>query len=338
MVTSADCHVPLIEDCRHIMRMDVSECERHHPRAGVQIFRSEELNTRNIAKTVECLRRQRPLVFPHRTHPDSLQVLNRGAKANGIADGRRPRFEPGWYVCPGRASQRHLADHTAAPHEWRHILKEREFAVECPGAHRPEHLVPREGEEVSIERLHVDRHVGNALRAVDDDDGSGVVRHANDLGRRINRAQAIRDVRKRYQSRSLGQKLLQVLEIEGALVRDVHRLKPGILLLGQELPGYEVGVVIHRGHHDEVTSADITPAPGLGDEVDRLSRIADEDDLTGGSRVDEIGHHMAGRFVLRCCALREIIDAAVDVGVGFAVIAINGGDDVLRFLGTGRAI
>ena len=50
-------------------------------------------------------------------------------------------------------------------------------------------------------------------------------------------------------------------------------------LRGQELPGDEVRVVLHHAEDDQVPLADIAAAPGLGDEVDRLGRVADEDAL-----------------------------------------------------------
>jgi hypothetical protein len=38
-------------------------------------------------------------------------------------------------------------------------------------------------------------------------------------------------------------------------------------------------VVIHLRDDDEVALADVAAAPGLGDEIERLGAVADEDDL-----------------------------------------------------------
>ena len=46
------------------------------------------------------------------------------------------------------------------------------LAVDGADAGRREHLVAGEDEEVAVERLHVDRHVRDRLRAVDDGDGA----------------------------------------------------------------------------------------------------------------------------------------------------------------------
>ena len=80
------------------------------------------------------------------------------------------------------------------------------------------------------------------------------------------------------------------------------------------------------------------PAPRLRDEVDRLGGIAHEDDLARRRGIDEVGHRVPGRLVLRCRSLGEVVDAAMDIGVRLPVIAVEGGDDLLGFLRAGRAI
>ena len=52
-------------------------------------------------------------------------------------------------------------------------------------------------------------------------------------------------------------------------------------------PGDEVGVVLHLGEHDDVAGRQVGPAPGVGDEVDRLGDVLGEDDLRGGRGADE---------------------------------------------------
>ena len=58
-------------------------------------------------------------------------------------------------------------------------------------------------------------------------------------------------------------------------------------LLDEELPRDEVGVVLHLGQDDRVAAGDVAPAPRVGDEVDRLGRVAGEDDLVAVGGVDE---------------------------------------------------
>src|SRR5215204_7478139 len=104
-----------------------------------------------------------------------------------------------------------------------------------------------------------------------------------------------------------------MIEIELAVVGETHALDASIFLFGEKLPWYEVGVMIHRGHDDEIAGLDVAAPPCLRDQVDRLGRIANEDDLACRCRIDEVGHHMPGRLVLRCRSLGEVVDAAMDV-------------------------
>ena len=82
---------------------------------------------------------------------------------------------------------------------------------------------------------------------------------------------------------------LEDVEAEDAVVGDRDELEVAVLLLGEELPRDEVRVVLHLGEHDRVAAADVPAAPRVGDEVDRLGRVAGEDDLVRVRGVDEAG-------------------------------------------------
>ena len=84
-----------------------------------------------------------------------------------------------------------------------------------------------------------------------------------------------------------GQRPLELLEREGAVVVDVDPLQHRALALAQEMPGHDVGVVLHDREHDLVALADMGEAERGGDEVDRLGRRAGEDDLVGRGGVEE---------------------------------------------------
>src|SRR5215213_2172477 len=129
-----------------------------------------------------------------------------------------------------------------------------------------------------------------------------------------------------------------MVEIELAVVGETHALDASIFLFGEKLPWYEVGVMIHRGYDDEIAGLDVAASPGLRHQVDRLSRIPNEDDLARRRGIDEVGHHMPGRLVLRRCSLGEVVDATMDIGVRLAVIPVDGGDDLFWFLGAGRTV
>src|SRR5829696_6119461 len=104
-----------------------------------------------------------------------------------------------------------------------------------------------------------------------------------------------------------------MVEIELAVVGETHALDASIFLFGEKLPWYEVGVMIHRGHDDEIAGLDVAASPGLRHQVDRLSRIPNEDDLARRGGIDEVGHHMPGRLILRLGTLGEVVDPTVKI-------------------------
>ena len=75
-------------------------------------------------------------------------------------------------------------------------------------------------------------------------------------------------------------------------------------------------MVLELAHDDDVAGAEVREPPRVRDEVDRLGRIADENDLAHVWRVHERAHLLAGPFERRRGALREDVDAAMHVRVG----------------------
>ena len=61
-------------------------------------------------------------------------------------------------------------DHFAAAHERGHGFEKARLAIEHAAGGRAAHLVAAEREEIAIQRLHIDRHVRDALRAVHEND------------------------------------------------------------------------------------------------------------------------------------------------------------------------
>ncbi len=119
-----------------------------------------------------------------------------------------------------------------------------------------------------------------------------------------------------------------------AVVGDRDELEVGVRLLGQQLPRDEVGVVLHLGQDDRVAAADVAAAPGVGDQVDRLGRVAREHDLVRIRDADEAGDRRPGRLVGRGRPLADLVDPAVDVGVVLAVVVVDAVDHAASASGT----
>ena len=110
------------------------------------------------------------------------------------------------------------------------------------------------------------------------------------------------------------------------------------LALAVEVPGHDVGVVLHDREHDLVALADSHAAERAGDEVDRLGGVAGEDDLLGAAGIEEAAHGLARLLEALRRRVGEVVQAAVHVGVLEAVGVIHRLDHRARLLRRGAVV
>ena len=172
----------------------------------------------------------------------------------------------------------------------------RNGSIACSSSPRPQSapmplgphiLCAGDRDEVGAERLHVERHVRRGLRGVADEDRALLVRPGGELLDRVDRPERVRDVVRRDDLDPCPARRCasSVGEIELALLgqRDHRELRAGAA--GDVLPRHEVRVMLELGDDDEVAGAEVRHPPRVRDEVDRLGRVADEDDLAHVGRV-----------------------------------------------------
>ncbi len=203
---------------------------------------------------------------------------------------------------------------------------------------RAERLVTGPGVEVGVDLTHVERQLGHRLRAVDEADRAGGPDAPRHLGDRVDRAEHIRHVRERRQlDPSLGQHLVELVERELALLVDLQVAEPGALLLAEDLPGHDVRVVLHVGDEHLVALAHVVATPGVGDQVDRLGRVAGEDGALGVP-AHELGDPLTGRLEQLGRLARQLVHAAMDRRVGVALEAVHCLDHLARALRGGGGV
>ena len=137
------------------------------------------------------------------------------------------------------------------------------------------------GKEVGSQVGHIDRHVRQRLRAVDDQIAAVLVHELAEVLDRVLDAQDVRDLT-HCQDLGLGAHLGQNLlgrELAGLSGVEVDELGAG--RAADLLPRNQVGVVLHDGDDDLVTGLEHCGRKALGDQVERLARVAGEDDLVG---------------------------------------------------------
>ena len=144
------------------------------------------------------------------------------------------------------------------------------------------------GKEVGSQVGHIDRHVRQRLRAVDDQIAAVLVDELAEVLDRVLDAQHVRNLT-HGQDLGFGAHLGQNLiggELTGLGGVEVDELGAG--LAADLLPRDQVGVVLHDGNDDLVTGLEHRGRKALGDQVERLARVAGEDDLVGLGSADDV--------------------------------------------------
>ena len=134
-------------------------------------------------------------------------------------------------------------------------------------------------------------------------------------------------------SSAAGEPRAEVVEVELAVVGDRNVLERRAGRLGEPAataPGW-------RGAPSRSTGPgrrpDVRAAPAVGHEVERLGRVAHEDDLALARRADERGERRARALEAGGGVLAQLVDAAVDVGVVVGVGVGHCLDHRARLLG-----
>ncbi len=212
------------------------------------------------------------------------------------------------------------------------------LAVEGADAGRTVDLVGRKDKEIAVELADVDREVGHRLRAVDQDRHAAGVGELDHLAHRVDGAEGVGDVDHSDDLRALRQQPLVLLEDDVAVVVDRDHLEDRAALLAQQLPGDDVGVVLHGRDQDLVAGLEPRADKARGDQVDALGGRSGEDDLSAVGGADVALDRGPGPLEGDGRALRQQVDAAVDVRAVALVEGAHRIDHRPRFLGGGGVV
>ena len=138
-----------------------------------------------------------------------------------------------------------------------------------------------EAEEVGAHRLHVGGQVGDVLGAVDQDSAPAAWAASASWRTGVSVPSTF-DMA--VTPTSFTPSSSRSRSVRSSVCRRRSRQDSGARCpLGsrEHEPGHEVGVVLDLGEQDGVALVQVGPAPGVGDEVDRLGDVLGEDDLAG---------------------------------------------------------
>jgi hypothetical protein len=142
----------------------------------------------------------------------------------------------------------------------------------------------------------------------------------------------------RDHARAIRQRRLEGVDVEAAVVANVDPVQHSPLPLTQEVPGHDVGVVLHDTEHDLVALADPRPGEGGSDEVDRLGRRAREDDLLEPPGVQEAPDALPGALEGLGGAVGERMEAPMHIGVFVPVRVVHAVEHRVRLLRRGAGV
>ena len=169
--------------------------------------------------------------------------------------------------------------------------------------------------KVAVDIPDIDRQMHGGLAAVDQHRDAARVGNFDDLLDRNDGAERVRHLRDRDQFGARRQRLLEFLDGEIALVVDIDPFDDGAVTFPEEMPGHDVGMVLHDREHDFVAGLDVGLTPGRCHEIDRLGGVAGEDDLFCAPGVKEFLDLGPSTFISLGRRIGEEMQPAMHVGV-----------------------
>ena len=176
--------------------------------------------------------------------------------------------------------------------------------------------------EIRVEIAHVDVEMHRALRAVDQHRHAMGMGDGDDVLDRRHRAQHIGHLGDGDDLRALGQRALERIQRERAVVGDIDPFQHRALAFAMEMPGHDIGMMLHHGKHDFIALPDMGDAEAGGDQVDRLRRRARKNDLVVRGRIEKPAHGFARRLVSLGRRVGQIMQAAMHIGV-FVLVSVR---------------
>ena len=222
--------------------------------------------------------------------------------------------------------------HFSSAHVGRDAVEPFLFSVEDAYSCRAVYLVAAEGEEVTVELLHVDGHVGCALGSVDEDRNVVFVGNTDDVVDGIDGAQDVADVCDADDSGMLVEELLVLVHTKAAIVRDGNHAQTDALTGLEELPGDDVAVVLHLRDDDFVAFLHEGLSEARCHEVDALGGAARKDNLGRAAGIQETANRLARSLVQLGGLLREEMHATMHVGIYVIVLLRHRLNDLPRLL------
>ena len=176
--------------------------------------------------------------------------------------------------------------------------------------------------------------MGDGLCGINETGDAVCVSYVDDLTHRIDGAEDIGECGDSHHFRPWGEELLVRFHIELSLIADRDHAELGAL----ELPGDDIGVVLHRGDDHLVSRLHKCSAVGVRYGIDAVGGASREDHLRSLPGMDKSGCGLPCRLVRLRRHPAEVVDAAVNVRIGVEVALLKPVDDALGALCRGSVV
>ena len=273
-----------------------------------------------------------------RIEPDRVHIINGRTQPHRLDNRRRSRLETKRRLRPGGFLIGHGRDHVAAAHEGRHRVEQFALAVEHADPRWPVELVPGEDIEISVDGFDIDAPMHHRLRAIEQNLRAALMGKG---GKPLGRGIAAEDVGHMGDGEqphlAIGELPLQAGEIDLARIGDLRDPQLDAGRIPQHLPRHQIGVMFHLGNHDRLAGLQERFRVAMGDEVDGLGRVADEDDLLALG-VQEGRRLVARGLIIIGGALAHPVQAAMHIGVAMLHRPHHRLDHGARLLRRGGAV
>ena len=223
--------------------------------------------------------------------PDIVQVFNRRRQRNSAFDIRRTSFKFSRQFSKSGNLFFDAVDHITAQIEWLHVFEQCFLTVKHPDTAGSTHFVPGKNEEITVQLLYVDLLVRYALRSVQYNHSAMFVCEVNQWFGVEHQSKHITDLSKSYDFGlriNLGEILF--FKLAGFFINiDIIQHSTG--LLGNSLPGNQIGVMFSNRNDDAVTFFEMRFAVGTGDQIQTLRSITRINYFTCALGIDELAHY-----------------------------------------------
>lgn len=323
-----------IGELGEVVRMRALERESDE-RATVR-HRAEDAQPFDLAHALQGILRELGVMIEDGLPSDALQVVDGCTEHDGASDVRSACLKARGAILERAAAELDTQDHLAAAMPGRHVRQDRLLHIKRSDACGRTHLVAAQRVEVAVERAHIDRHVACTLGSIEQHLRAYGVGFVDEQLRWVDGAERIRDVDEGQELDLLREQAVNLIEVEHAFVSHRDVFQDGTRLLGEQLPGHQIAVVLHLGGQDHIACLEVRTSPGLGDEVDALCCSAGEDDLFL-ARIEEGGHLAACGLILIRRTIAQFMQAAMHIRIVTLVVAHESIDHLAGLL-RGRGV